>query len=77
MNSGEATVKAISSITHKNFGNVKVAFDLSIVASAVIASFILFGSFRFDMIGIGTLCSALFTGFIVKALTGVKSRITK
>ncbi len=77
MNSGEATVKAISSITKKNFGNVKVIFDLSIVASAILASFIFFGKFRFDMIGVGTICSALFTGFIVKGLSRLKRCNTK
>ena len=77
MNSGEATVKAIAAITKKNFGNVKVIFDLSIVSSAVIASFIFFGRFRFDMIGIGTLCSALLTGFLIKALSRLKEYFSK
>ena len=72
MNSGEATVKAISTVSGKSFGTLKVIFDLSIVASAVIASFAFFGRFRFDMIGIGTLCSALFTGFLVKGMSRLK-----
>lgn len=75
MNSGEATVKAISTVSGKSFGNLKVIFDLSIVASAVVASIIFFGCFRFDMIGIGTLCSALFTGFLVKGMSKLKEYV--
>ena len=75
MNSGEATVKALAEKTKKSFGNVKVVFDLSIVASAVAASFIFFGRFRFDMIGIGTLCSACMTGFLVKGMTKLMERV--
>lgn len=77
MNSGEATVKAIAEKTKKSFGNVKVVFDLSIVASAAAASFIFFGRFRFDMIGIGTLCSACMTGFLVKGMTKLMERLKK
>ena len=77
MNSGEATVKAIAAKTKKSFGTVKVLFDVSIVLSAVIASFIFFGKFRFDLIGIGTLCCALLTGFIIKGFVKVKGWLFK
>lgn len=68
MNSGEAFVKAISDTIHKNFGNIKVAFDISCVVLAVVLSL-----FFFDMkiIGTreGTIIAALFTGIIVKFFT--------
>ena len=38
MNSGEAFVKAIADTANKNFGNVKIAFDVSCVVLALILS---------------------------------------
>lgn len=68
MNSGEAFVKAISDTAHKDFGILKVVFDVCCVAASVAVSFILFGS----IIGTreGTIVTAIFTGFIVKFLSG-------
>lgn len=65
MNSGEAFVKAISDTIQKEFGNVKVAFDLCCVIMAVLLSFIFFD---FSVVGTreGTLLSAVFTGLVVK-----------
>lgn len=65
MNSGEAFVKAISDTTNKNFGNVKIAFDLSCVVLALILSLLFFD---FTIVGTreGTIISALCTGLVVK-----------
>lgn len=65
MNSGEAFVKAISDTIHKNFGNVKIAFDIGCVMTAVILSLILFD---FKIVGTreGTVIAALCTGLVVK-----------
>ena len=65
MNSGEAFVNAIARKGHKEFGNVKIAFDCSCVTIAVLVSCIIFD---FHIIGIreGTVISALFTGYVVK-----------
>lgn len=65
MNSGEAFVKAISDVWHKNFGNIKIAFDISCVAAAVILSLLFFD---FKIVGTreGTVISAVFTGMVVK-----------
>lgn len=68
MNSGEAFVKAISDTTDKNFGNVKVAFDVSCVLVAVVLS-LFFYHFKIVATREGTLISALCTGFIVKFFT--------
>lgn len=40
MNSGEAFVKAVSDITKRNFGNVKIAFDIICVVLSIILSLI-------------------------------------
>ncbi len=65
LNSGEAFVKAISDTWHKDFGNVKVAFDVTCVILAVVLSLIFFD---FSIVGTreGTIISALLTGFVVK-----------
>ena len=68
MNSGEAFVKAVSEQIHKEFGNVKIAFDVLCVIMALILSFLFF---NFTIVGTreGTIISALLTGVIVKFFT--------
>ncbi len=68
MNSGEAFVKAISDITNKNFGNVKIAFDISCVILAVLISLIFFD---FKNVGTreGTVIAAVCTGIAVKCFS--------
>ena len=68
MNSGEAFVKAVSDTIHKEFGNVKIAFDVFCVVSSIILSLIFF---NFKIVGAreGTVISALFTGVVVKFFT--------
>lgn len=65
MNSGEAFVKAVADMIDKEFGNVKIAFDISCVIFALILSLIFF---NFTIVGTreGTVISALFTGVVVK-----------
>lgn len=69
MNSGEAFVKAVSDTINKEFGNVKIFFDVLCVVIAVILSLIFFD---FTVIGTreGTVISALLTGIIVKFFCG-------
>lgn len=68
MNSGEAFVKAVSDQIHKEFGNVKIAFDVFCVIVALILSLLFFD---FSIVGTreGTIISALLTGVIVKFFT--------
>lgn len=65
MNSGEAFVKAVSDTIHKNFGNVKIAFDIACVIMAVFLSLIFF---NLKIVGTreGTIIAALCTGLVVK-----------
>ena len=65
MNSGEAFVKAIADTAHKNFGNVKIAFDVCCVIVALVLSLLFFD---FTIVGTreGTIISALCTGLAVK-----------
>ncbi len=68
MNSGEAFVKAVSDTTHREFGNIKIIFDILNVTMALILSLIFFD---FKIVGAreGTVLSALFTGVVVKICT--------
>lgn len=68
MNSGEAFVKAIADTAGKEFGNVKIAFDIFCVVLAIILSLIFFD---FSIVGTreGTVISALLTGVTVKFFT--------
>lgn len=65
MNSGEAFVKAISDTINRNFGNVKIAFDVSCVVAAIVLSLLFFD---FKIIGTreGTIIAAVCTGIVVK-----------
>ena len=68
MNSGEAFVKAVADTIKKNFGNVKIAFDVFCVTFSIILSLILFD---FNIVGTreGTIISAFLTGTFVKLFT--------
>lgn len=65
MNSGEAFVKAISDVSGRNFGNVKILFDVCCVLASVILS-LLFFDLRIIGTREGTVISAVLTGFVVK-----------
>lgn len=75
MNSGEAFVKAIADTIHKEFGNVKIVFDICCVISAVILSLLFFD---FTIVGAreGTVLSAIFTGIVVKFFGKIFKRYT-
>ena len=68
MNSGEAFVKVVADTIHKDFGNVKIVFDILNVTTAIILSLIFF---NFEIKGAreGTVSAALFTGVAVKYFT--------
>ena len=65
MNSGEAFVKAISDVTQKEFGSIKVGFDVACVVIALVLSLLFFEG---SIVGTreGTIIAALCTGFVVK-----------
>lgn len=65
MNFGEAFVKAVSDVTHKDFGNLKIRFDVSCVFVSVVLSLIFF---KMKIVGTreGTIMAALTTGILVK-----------
>ncbi|WP_054742096.1 YczE/YyaS/YitT family protein [Cellulosilyticum ruminicola] len=77
MNSGEAFVKAISDTINKEFGNIKVIFDVACVTLAIVLSLIFF-DFSIQGTREGTIIAALCTGWIVKYFCKLlKSPLTK
>lgn len=65
MNSGEAFVKALADTVEKDFGSVKIVFDVSYVALSVVISLILFNG-SIEGTREGTVIAAVGTGFVVK-----------
>lgn len=65
MNSGEAIVKAIAGKIKKEFGSVKICFDISCVILSVLLSLIMFQG-KIEGTREGTVIAAVGTGFCVK-----------
>lgn len=77
MNVGEAFVDVVSKALHKNFGSVKVIFDICCVAISIVLSLLFFD---FTILGTreGTIITACCTGFVIKWFTKrIKEPITK
>lgn len=65
LNSGEGFVKALADVTKKDFGTVKIIFDVSCVLFSIMLSLLLFDG---RLLGTreGTVVSAVFVGVTVK-----------
>ena len=72
---GEGIVLAAAVTARKSFGTMKVLNDVSLVAIAAVVSWICLG--EIIQIREGTLISAVAVGFLVKAIDGLRKRITK
>ena len=73
MNCGEAVVQAVVRKTGARFGTVKVGFDLSCAALAVLCAF----AFTGHLAGVreGTVVAAAFTGMIVSVYMGIYGKL--
>lgn len=65
LNSGEGFVKALSDVIKKDFGSVKIVFDVSCVLLSIVLSLLMFDG---NLLGTreGTIISAVFVGVAVK-----------
>lgn len=68
MNSAEAFIKVVSDKTNYQFGNLKIAFDVSCVIISVTLS-LLFFSGKIRGTREGTIIAAVLTGLVVKLFT--------
>ncbi len=66
---GEGITIAISQVVSRPFAKVKIWVDSTLVVLAVAASYIIFGSWQWNVIGIGTLFAMIYVGLIVKFIT--------
>jgi uncharacterized membrane protein YczE/cytidylate kinase len=69
MLAGEGFPLAIAKFLKKDFGKVKICSDTSLVAIGVIFMFIFFHHWDWKLIGVGTLFSMFFVGFMVRVFS--------
>lgn len=66
MLAGEGFPLAIAKVVKRDFGKVKMCSDTGLVCVGAVLMLIFFGSWHWDMIGIGTLISMFYVGFMVR-----------
>lgn len=69
MLAGEGMPLAISKFLKKDFGKVKMCTDTSLVCIGILFMFIYFGHWDWQMVGVGTLVSMFYVGFMVRVFT--------
>lgn len=66
---GEGLPAALSRMTGKPFGDMKIITDVSLVAIAVAASLLFFGVWQWNIVGFGTLFAMVYIGMAVKIIS--------
>ena len=66
---GEGLPAALSKKTGKPFANMKIYVDISLVAMAIVASYLFFGKWMWNVVGVGTLFAMLYISMAVKVIT--------
>ncbi len=69
MLAGEGLPLAISKFLKRDFGKVKICSDTSLVCIGVVFMLLFFGRWDWKMVGIGTLVSMFYVGFMVRVFT--------
>ncbi len=69
MLAGEGLPLAIAKATKKDFGKVKICSDTTLVLIGIVFMFVFFGHWDWKMIGVGTLVSMFYVGFMVRVFT--------
>jgi len=69
INPGEGLVKTIANKTRKEFGNIKIMFDCTLVLTAVFISLVAFKSI--NGLGEGTIISAILVGYLTKIISNI------
>lgn len=69
MLAGEGLPLAISRFLKKDFGKVKICSDTGLVCIGVVFMFIYFGGWNWKMVGVGTLVSMFYVGFMVRVFS--------
>lgn len=66
---GEGLPAALSKITGKPFADMKILTDIFLVSIAVVSSFLFFGEWKWNVVGVGTLFAMLYIGLAVKVIS--------
>jgi len=66
MLAGEGFPLAIAKVVKRDFGRVKMCSDTGLVTIGAILMLVFFGSWRWDMIGPGTIVSMFYVGYMVR-----------
>lgn len=74
---GEGLPLAISQATKQEFGKVKICSDTGLVLIGVIFMFIFFGHWDWKMVGVGTLVSMFYVGYMVRIFSPHLSWLNK
>lgn len=69
MLAGEGLPLAISRFLKKDFGKVKICSDTGLVVIGTVFMFIFFHRWNWDMVGVGTLVSMFYVGFMVRVIS--------
>lgn len=69
MLAGEGLPLAISRFLKKDFGKVKICSDTALVCIGIVFMFIYFGEWNWKMVGVGTLVSMVYVGFMVRVFS--------
>ena len=70
----EGATQTIAIVSKKPFPKIKVCFDVAVVSSSLILSYIFLGNF--GSVGIGTILGALFIGSTVKLIHKINFKLT-
>ena len=70
----EGAIQAIAIVTNNPFPKIKICFDVTVVLSSLILSYIFLGNF--GSVGIGTIIGAVFIGYVVKLIHSLNYRLT-
>lgn len=70
----EGVTQAIAIVSNRPFSKIKVYFDITVVSSALILSYIFLG--EFGGVGLGTVLGAVFVGMTVKYIHKLNRRLT-
>ncbi len=66
---GEGITIALGKVLHRPFAKVKIAVDTTLVVTAVAASYLFFGRWLWNVVGVGTLFAMVYVGLVVKAIS--------
>lgn len=65
---GEGITVALGQVMKIPFAKMKIIVDTSLVAIAIVSSFVFFGRWEWNIIGPGTLFAMFFIGYVIKML---------